>query len=123
MIMNSFGLSHAMMRDYPSALSKLKQARTILIACLGAQHIEVADCFMNLGDVCLKVFVERVEESKSNSNINSSHDDVDKLAEAEKYYQSALQIVAKTFGVEHSKHKQLSSLLFVSRNYAQLAVK
>lgn len=105
---SSAGLAYAMLNDYKNAYEELKQALQILLACLGNMHIEVADCYSNLGDVCMKLHAE-----------SPSHNG--KLDEAKKYYQEANKIVQATFGADHPKSKQLASLLFICEHYRELA--
>jgi len=52
MYLNSSGLARAMLEDYKKAYEELKQSLNILKTCLGTEHVEVADCYANLGDVC-----------------------------------------------------------------------
>lgn len=125
MFLNSCGLSRAMLGDYVKAYDELKLSSQILIQCLGLDHVEVADTYTNLGDVCMKLVTEGKTKQRDL-----------KLQEAKKYYtvrpglllaamltrcvQEASRIVALAFGPEHTKAKQLASLLFIVENFASL---
>lgn len=67
--------------------------------------MEVADCYTNLGEVCLKLVAEGKKE---------------KLAEAKKYYEEANNIVVLSLGPMHPKSQQFASLLFIVDNYDSL---
>lgn len=60
MFLNNSGLAHAMLNNYKVAYDELKQALQILIASLGPKHIEVADCYSNLGKNLLGLLNEKV---------------------------------------------------------------
>jgi len=109
MFLNNLGLAQAMLNLYTDSYRELKKSLNILITCLGPDHIEVADCYSNLGDVCMKLHVESI-------------DNEGKIDEAKKYYTSASKIVVDSLGPEHSKSMQLASLIFVCENYSLLAM-
>lgn len=113
MFLNSLGLAYAMIDDYGMALVYLKQALQILLTSLGANHVEVADVYFNLGDVCMKYLMD-IDQLKGK---NKGEQQV-KLDEARKSYLEAQRIVRLTFGDEHTKAIQLSSLLFIVENFA-----
>src|SRR5262245_60574599 len=83
-----------------------QQSLQILLACLGMNHVEAADCYANLGDVCMKLVAEGPVAGRSA-----------KLAEAKKYYTEANRIVATSLGPEHTKCQQYASLLFIIDNF------
>ena len=113
MFLNSLGLAYAMIDDYGMALVYLKQALQILLTSLGANHVEVADVYFNLGDVCMKYLMD-IDQLKGK---NKGEQQV-KLDEARKSYLEAQRIVRLTFGDEHTKAIQLSSLLFIVENFS-----
>lgn len=106
--LSSSGLAKAMLNQYDGAYADLKTSLQILIQSLGESHVEVADVLAALGDVCLKLFVEKEGA------------DPDKLAEAKKYFRRAREICADRLGAAHSKVQQMDSLIFISDNYNQL---
>ena len=115
MFLNSLGLTYAMLDDYGMAYVHLKQALQILVASLDANHVEVADVYSNLGDICMKMLVE-LDGKKS----KASADKQPKLVEAKGHYLEAQRIVQATFGTEHTKALQYLSLLFIIDNYQSL---
>ena len=117
MFLNSLGLSYAMLDEYETAYGHLKQALQVLITSLGQDHIEVCDVYVNLGDVCMKLVAE-FDHGKKSKAIDM--DKGTKLEEAKKYYIQAQRIVQTTFGSEHTKSRQLLSLLFIVENYHSL---
>jgi len=108
MFLNSSGLARAMLQDYTTAHFELKQSLQILIVTLGNDHVEVADCYANLGDVCMKLHVEAGGNSP-------------KLVEAEKYYKEAYRIIKIALGENHTKCQQYASLLFICQYYTELS--
>jgi len=106
MFLNSSGLAHAMLNDFKKSYEELKQALQILITCLGPNHTEVADCYANLGDVCMKLVSDCKEKGK--------------LSEAQTYYTKANKIIESSLGATHPKCQQFSSLLFICENYDSL---
>ena len=114
MFLNSLGLACAMIEDYSTAYVHLKEALQILLSALGTNHIEVCDVYSNLGDVCMKYVTELSQNKQNNISLT---DKQRKLEEAKKYYTEAQRIVQATFGTEHTKVKQLLSLLFIIDNY------
>ncbi len=116
MFLNSLGLAYAMINDYKLAYVHLKQALQILSNSLSPNHIEVCDVYSNLGDICMKFVVEIDEQKQKVENERKS-----KLEEAKEYYLEAQRIVQATFGIEHTKTMQLSSLLFIINNYNLLS--
>ena len=113
MFLNSLGLAYAMTDDYGMAFVYLKQALQILVTSLGDNHVEVADAYFNLGDVCMKYLME-IDQVKGK---NKGEQEV-KLDEAHKSYLEAQRIVRLTFGDEHTKAIQLSSLVFIVDNFS-----
>jgi len=111
MFLNSSGLAHAMLLNYATAYNELKSSSQILIACLGPDHIEVADVYTNLGAVCMKLITEGKLMTKERD---------EKLGEAKKYYTEASRIVGATFGPDHTKAKDLASLIFIVDNFHSL---
>jgi len=103
MFLNNSGLAWAMKLDFTKAYNQLKQSLQILITNLGNNHIEVGDCYLNLGEVCMKLIVEKNQ--------------LEKLTEAKKYYTEANRIVALQLGPNHTKTQQIQSLLFICDNY------
>jgi hypothetical protein len=101
------GLANAMIKEYTTSYNQLKTSLEILKRCLGNDHVEVADCFANLGDVCMKLLTEEKNVSK--------------LAEAKQNYTEANRIIAKSFGAGHTKCNQFASLLFIIDNYDSLS--
>ncbi|CAF3464445.1 unnamed protein product, partial [Rotaria sp. Silwood2] len=93
----------------------LKQSLQILLNSLGPNHIEVCDVYSNLGDICMKFVVEIDQQKQINQSEKQS-----KLEEAKTYYLEAQRIVQATFGNEHTKAIQFSSLLFIINNYNSL---
>ena len=115
MFLNSLGLAYAMINDYKMAYIHLRQALQILLNNLGPNHIEVCDVYINLGDTCLKLMVEKCQQREKNTG------EVDpKLDEGRKYYLEAQRIVQDTFGKEHTKFIQLLSLIYIVDNYYSL---
>ncbi len=53
MFLNSSGLAHAMLEDFKTAYEELKSSLHILIATLGAAHVEVAVCLIILSTYIL----------------------------------------------------------------------
>lgn len=117
MYLNSLGLSYAMLDEYETSYGHLKQALQILLTALGMNHIEVADIYSNLGDVCMKLVAEFDQKQSKKKNQNEKQS---KLDEAKKYYTEAQRIIQATFGPEHTKAKQFLSLLFIVDNYNSL---
>jgi tetratricopeptide (TPR) repeat protein len=115
MFLNSLGLAYAMTNDYKIAYVHLKQALQLLLNNLGPNHIEVCDVYINLGDTCMKLVVERCQQKEKNTNEQDP-----KLDEAKRYYLEAQRIVQSTFGNEHTKAIQILSLLFIIDNYYSL---
>ncbi|CAF3187117.1 unnamed protein product [Rotaria sp. Silwood2] len=115
MFLNSLGLAYAMINDYKIAYIHLKQSLQILLNSLGPNHIEVCDVYSNLGDICMKFVVEIDQQKQINQSEKQS-----KLEEAKTYYLEAQRIVQATFGNEHTKAIQFSSLLFIINNYNSL---
>ena len=74
MFLNNSGLANAMDQNFQVAHTELKEALEILTKALGIyvpsirwqrinrfpgkDHVEVADCNANLGDVCMKLYSE-----------------------------------------------------------------
>lgn len=119
MFLNSLGLAYAMIDDYKAAYDNMKQALKILIVALGASHIEVCDVYSNLGDICMKLVAEADQKKKPTKNQPKTDKQL-KLDEAKKYYTEAHRIVETTFGSEHTKAKQLLSLLYIVDYYNSL---
>jgi len=117
MFLNSLGLAYAMINDYNTAYTHMKQALQILLTALGPDHIEVCDVYANLGDVCMKLVAE---DNQKKPKGKKETDKQSKLEEAKKYYTQAQRIVQATFGAEHTKTKQFLSLLFIVDNYHSL---
>lgn len=116
MFLNSLGLACGMIDDYKLSYIHLKQALQILINSLGADHIEVCDVYLNLGDVCMKCVVEiDVKDPKNQSEKQAQ------LEEAKNYYTEAQRIVQLTFGSEHTKAVQCLSLLYIVNHYNSLS--
>lgn len=111
--LNSRGLSQAMRQDFQQAYDDLKEAVKILIHNLGPEHLEVADCYASLGDICMKLQVER--------NGPKDVGPADRLAEARKFYTDACNITEKALGLAHTKCQQYQSLLFICDHYAELS--
>ncbi|CAF3328745.1 unnamed protein product [Rotaria socialis] len=116
MYLNSLGLAYAMMNDYKIAYIHLKQALQILLNTLGSDHIEVCDVYSSLGDICMKFVVEIDQQKQKRQGEQQA-----KLDEAKAYYLDAQRIVQATFGNEHTKAIQFSSLLFIVNNYSSLS--
>ncbi len=82
--LSACGLSKAMCGDIDGAYKDLKQSLQTLVASLGMDHVEVADVYSALADVCLKLFVEGGHEAN-------------KLEEGKRYVQLARNICAGTW--------------------------
>jgi len=76
----------------------------ILEKTLGENHIEVGDCRANLGDACMKLYVEANR--------------AEKLSEAKELYKKAHKISTEVLGPGHTKTQQYESLLFICDNYS-----
>eukprot|EP01126_Amoeba_proteus_P053899 TRINITY_DN6594_c0_g1_i1.p1 TRINITY_DN6594_c0_g1~~TRINITY_DN6594_c0_g1_i1.p1 ORF type:complete len:668 (+),score=135.78 TRINITY_DN6594_c0_g1_i1:469-2472(+) len=103
MFLNNSGLARVMLNQVGMGYFELKKTRDILSSCLGSDHVEVADCLSNLGDSCLKLYVE-------------NPDLVDKISEAKQSYTEALRIVTEALGPDHTKTLQFQTLLFICDN-------
>ncbi len=96
-----------MVQDIDGAYKDLKSALHILIAALGATHVEVADVYSALADVCLKLYAEGKREPE-------------RLQEAKKYVERARAICVDKFSATHTKTQQCDSLLFIIDNIGSL---
>jgi hypothetical protein len=105
--LNSCGLAKAMLNDIDGAYKDLKQSLQTLIVSLGNAHVEVADVYAALADVCLKLCAEGAREAG-------------RLEEAKKYVELARAICLAKFGAAHTKTQQCDSLLFIIDNAATL---
>jgi tetratricopeptide (TPR) repeat protein len=120
MFLNSLGLAYAMINDYKMAYDHSKQALQILIDCLGQDHPEICDVNFNLGDYCMKL-VDKIDSALGTTDITKNQNEKRlKLQEAKRYYTEAQRIAQARFGPEHTKVKQLLSLLFIVDNYSIL---
>eukprot|EP01090_Pellita_catalonica_P000325 TRINITY_DN10220_c0_g1_i1.p1 TRINITY_DN10220_c0_g1~~TRINITY_DN10220_c0_g1_i1.p1 ORF type:complete len:702 (+),score=187.25 TRINITY_DN10220_c0_g1_i1:153-2258(+) len=106
MFLNNLGLANAMRKKFDEAYRQMKEALQILIHCLGTNHVEVADVHANIGDVAMKLFVEKNQQ--------------DKLSEARSHYVKANSIIEKALGKDHTKCNQFASLLFICDNYSSM---
>jgi tetratricopeptide (TPR) repeat protein len=113
MFINSLGLAYAMTGDYGLAHVYFKQALEILVANFGANHIEVADVYFNLGDISMRYLIE-LDEMKTKKQVEQQA----KIDETRKYYLEAQRIIQSTFDNEHTKAVQLLSLLFIVNNFS-----
>lgn len=105
--LSSSGLARAMVQDIDGAYKDLKSALQILIAALGPSHVEVADVYSALADVCLKLYTEGKREPE-------------RLQEAKKYVERARAICVEKFSPNHTKTQQCDSLLFIIDNVSSL---
>lgn len=113
MFLNSLGLAFSMTGDYGMGNVYLKQALQILQNNFGNDHLEVADVYMNLGDVTLKYLIE-LDGMKVKKQIEQET----KLDEAKRFYLEAQRIIQSTLGSEHTKSLQLLSLIFILNHYS-----
>jgi tetratricopeptide (TPR) repeat protein len=118
--LNSLGLTYAMMNDYDMTYVRFTQALQILLVTLGMDHIEICDVYVNLGDICMKIVVEMDNKPKDKEENQESTENKVTLDEAKKYYLEAQRIVQKNFGAEHTKAKQILTLLSIVDNYQAL---